>query len=455
MLFRSGVSTNVTNRPSIWLHNGKGNWVPTYVYFYRTFLAQHGILVEAETGVTTGVGGLILEQMLYETTRDALLTLTNPIGTSSGNIVLIGNDMADNAFGAPPILQNNIANIRNVTLIRNTPVSGSTLVTGTAIPGLAVIGSDQLANPPTPGWVNFGLVQTDGDGVSTSVLTSAEPIRLLSGIAHGGIYGDMATPTGAPTLVVQAGGSLAVGTYSYKVTARDAFGEETVAGPCSASAATTTGNQTIQVTFTTVIGATNYRVFRFPNGTCIDGTTTRFDATSSPFTDTGVGGIFPRSPPAATYAGAAKIAPATGGIVAAFGPATFSTAGGPSVPTLVVGGDSVMSAAPRSVYSAFLPGALTAAWTGATLTLDKAISVTRVQVQAKTAPVGCTTNAVVRVSDGTTSQDVTLSAASNDSGAIIKNYGAAAALTVAVQTAASGCTTSPADANVMVQYRMQ
>ena len=114
-----------------------------------------------------------------------------------------------------------------------------------------------------------------------------------------------------------------------------------------------------------------------------------------------------------------------------------------------------MTAAPRSVYSAFLPGALTATWTGATLTLDKAITVTRVQVRTKTAPAGCATNAVVRVSDGTTSQDVTIAAASNDSGGIIQNYGAAAALTVAVQTAASGCTTSPADANVMVQYRMQ
>jgi hypothetical protein len=28
-------------------------------------------------------------------------------------------------------------------------------------------------------------------------------------------------------------------------------------------------------------------------------------------------------------------------------------------------------------------------------------------------------------------------------------------VTVAVQTAATGCTTSPADANVVVQYRMQ
>ncbi len=119
-----------------------------------------------------------------------------------------------------------------------------------------------------------------------------------------------------------------------------------------------------------------------------------------------------------------------------------------------IGGETI-SASPRAVYSAFLPGALTAAWTGATLTLDKAITVTRVQVQPKTAPAGCTTNAVVRLSDGSTTQDVTITAAANDSGAISKNYAAAVNLTVAVQTAAAGCTTSPADTNVVVQYRMQ
>ena len=35
------------------------------------------------------------------------------------------------------------------------------------------------------------------------------------------------------------------------------------------------------------------------------------------------------------------------------------------------------------------------------VTLDRGVTVTRVQVQAKTAPAGCTTNAVVRLTDGT------------------------------------------------------
>jgi hypothetical protein len=118
-------------------------------------------------------------------------------------------------------------------------------------------------------------------------------------------------------------------------------------------------------------------------------------------------------------------------------------------------GTETVSASPRGVQSVFLPGALTSTWTGSTWTLDKAVTVTRIQVQAKTAPAGCSTNAVIRLTDGTSPVNLSVAAAANDSGPIIQNYAAGASLTVAVQTAAAGCTTNPADANVLVQYRMQ
>jgi hypothetical protein len=118
-------------------------------------------------------------------------------------------------------------------------------------------------------------------------------------------------------------------------------------------------------------------------------------------------------------------------------------------------GTETFTASPRSEQNVFLPGALTTTWTGSTWTTDKAVTVTRVQVQAKTAPAACSTNAVVRLTDGTSPVSVTIAAAANDSGSITQNYAAGAALTISVQTAAAGCTTSPADANVVVQYRMQ
>jgi hypothetical protein len=114
-----------------------------------------------------------------------------------------------------------------------------------------------------------------------------------------------------------------------------------------------------------------------------------------------------------------------------------------------------VSASPRGIVNVSLPGALTSTWTGSTITLDKAITVTRLQVQAKTAPSGCTTNAIVRLTDGTTPVSVGVSGAANDSGPITQNYPAGVTLTLSVQTAAAGCSTSPADANAAIQYKMQ
>jgi len=48
-----------------------------------------------------------------------------------------------------------------------------------------------------------------------------------------------------------------------------------------------------------------------------------------------------------------------------------------------------------------------------------------------------------------------VSGAANDSGVITQNYAAGASLTISVQTAAAGCTTAPADANTVIQYKMQ
>jgi hypothetical protein len=123
-------------------------------------------------------------------------------------------------------------------------------------------------------------------------------------------------------------------------------------------------------------------------------------------------------------------------------------------PGLAIGAETV-SASPRGPFNIFFPGVLTSTWTGESWTLDKAITVTRVQVQAKTAPAGCATNSVIRLTDGTTPVNLTIAAAANDSGAITQNYAAGATLTVSVQTAAAGCATSPADANAVIQYKMQ
>jgi hypothetical protein len=70
-------------------------------------------------------------------------------------------------------------------------------------------------------------------------------------------------------------------------------------------------------------------------------------------------------------------------------------------------------------------------------------------------PVGCSTSPIIRLTDGSTPINLTISAATNDSGAITQNYAAGATLTVSVQTAAAGCSTSPGDLNFIIQSRTQ
>ena len=121
------------------------------------------------------------------------------------------------------------------------------------------------------------------------------------------------------------------------------------------------------------------------------------------------------------------------------------------------GTDAAFNASPRGTYNAFVPNLTSAAGTYQRITLDKAITVTRLQLVLGTAGAGCTTQSTMSVSDGTNS--VTLTTANGtaiyDSGAVSQNFAAAANLDIKIATAASGCTTAPQNANVNAQYRMQ
>jgi hypothetical protein len=105
--------------------------------------------------------------------------------------------------------------------------------------------------------------------------------------------------------------------------------------------------------------------------------------------------------------------------------------------------------------NAFLPGALTTTWTGETWTLPRNIIVTRIQVQAKTAPAGCATQAVVRLTDGTTPETVTVTGLASDSGIFSQAYSSGSVMQIGVSIAGVGCSTAPADVNVNVEYGVQ
>jgi hypothetical protein len=118
--------------------------------------------------------------------------------------------------------------------------------------------------------------------------------------------------------------------------------------------------------------------------------------------------------------------------------------------SISVNGETFNSAA-RSVITAFLPGNLTTTWTAGTWALSKPIIATSVRVQVKTAPVGCSPNAVVRIGDGVTNVDTPIVAAV--SGGASAQFWGGGTLTISVLTAAAGCSTPPADANLIMEYR--
>jgi hypothetical protein len=258
------------------------------------------------------------------------------------------------------------------------------------------------------------------------------------------VFSPMSNPANFQSATAVSGTGLAAGTYKYCVIAQDPFGGITgVYQPACTQVTTTSGNQSVQLVMPASFppGAVGVLIYDATTGSYVN-----YNSCLSPQVSVPGSTVTLTS----TFEGCGYPSPTVTTAVANF----VSTSNGIGGSKLLLNGE-FLNAAPRSEQNIFLPGALTSTWTGSTWTLDRGVTVTRVQVQAKTAPAGCSTNAVVRLTDGTTPLNVTIASAANDSGSIAQNYASGAVLTLSVQTAAAGCTTSPADANVTIQYRMQ
>jgi hypothetical protein len=96
---------------------------------------------------------------------------------------------------------------------------------------------------------------------------------------------------------------------------------------------------------------------------------------------------------------------------------------------------------------------LTTVLTGGKFTPDGNITLTRIQVQLQTGPASCKTNAVIQVTNGTSTDTVALLGASSDSGPLSINLNSGVPISVGVSVAAAGCKTNPQNANVLVQYK--
>jgi hypothetical protein len=277
------------------------------------------------------------------------------------------------------------------------------------------------------------------DNLANNVTQNTNFSQQLNGNSQ--VFSPMSSPGNFQSVTQLGAGSVPVGNYTFCLTAMDALGGETAYNGASCTSLSVTGQASV-VQFvmpsTFPPGATGLNVYM--NNALVEANSCNKPQYTTP------GGTY-------TYNQSFQCG---GGMSYGAGSAVTSaiTPTAIAAPKLLLSGETTTSV-PRSEQNIFLPGALTSTWTASSWTPDKPVTVTRVQVQAKTAPAGCSTNAIVRLTDGTTPINLTVSAASSDTGSISQNYAAGSTLTVSVQTTASGCSTSPADANVTVQYRMQ
>src|SRR5262249_17803198 len=157
----------------------------------------------------------------------------------------------------------------------------------------------------------------------------------------------------------------------------------------------------------------------------------------------------PPGPPGA--AGAAGLQGAAGP-TGATGPQGLPGPTGPTGPPGAPGpgsggGSDVM------MVSAFLIGPLNTTFDAADIVPPQPITITRVTAREKTASTVCAPAPFIRISDGTSGQDIALTAGMTDSGPLAMKFPANADVRVTVQRPGV-CSPIPADTNVVIQYKV-
>jgi Collagen triple helix repeat (20 copies) len=112
----------------------------------------------------------------------------------------------------------------------------------------------------------------------------------------------------------------------------------------------------------------------------------------------------------------------------------------------------------RMIFPTFFPGNLSGTWIGGQFVLDQAITVLRIAATAKTPTGASCPAAVFRFTDGTKGQDLVLTPGQNwsDTGSIQLTFAAGATLQASLRTgSACGVNAAGADANLLVEYKMQ
>jgi len=144
-------------------------------------------------------------------------------------------------------------------------------------------------------------------------------------------------------------------------------------------------------------------------------------------------------------------------ILANSGPSNPTPDTNPTAWSLMAQQGSSVDTNARMVFPTFFPGTLSGTWLGGKVVLDQAITVLRMAITAKTATAANCPAPVFRLTDGTKGQDLALTPGQfwSDTGPMVMTFAAGAALQASLRTGSTCPKGVGADANLLVEYKMQ
>jgi len=437
--------------------------LPYIVSITDTTLLLQGIKVDGSGGYTSGGGDTIIRNVLYESGNSPFLTTISQTGMAGFDLEA---DYSADLQAAVPFIRSIGAGLSDVVLNSVSP----------GAPGLAYVQVDNPINDLVihgriPGYPigqqsNYTADEFTSENGADILLAMPEHVP-VGAQATTSIYFDMPPPSNL-VATLAPGGSLTPGeTLYFVVTATDgeSINDETLPSN-EASITPTSGYQTAVLTWSNPAGASN-NCFVYeglaPGQEYVRPVIADFPVPCGKFVDGNAGVTGARSVPTSDQAAVARESAAVDFTMAktTLGATTVAPAGvelnvvGGSVemPSAIIGGES-LSASPRAVLSAFAAGSLINEGVIATFNPDKPIIVTRVQVTSRTEPLGCTSNADIRVA-GDQPVDLVVASGLTDPGPLNLQMGTTTPVQIILQSPASGCQIYPQDVNILVEFRTQ
>jgi hypothetical protein len=229
--------------------------------FYYTVMGGGEWLFDTagETGLLGGTGHLTMYELLNESSYYPSLRFNTGINTINA-IRIERMSYADPVGGlsTPMVDLTNALSISNLRVIEPFCATGSqAFFSGAPAGGIQFVSGSAGCGTGLPSTTQ--VISTGLNGGSTAESFSNVPVSVLG---TGQFYYPMAVPAAPASAVVSSGGSIPVGAHTYSITAIDVNGKETTLGT-SISATTTTGNQTVTLTPSTLpAGAIGYKPYR-------------------------------------------------------------------------------------------------------------------------------------------------------------------------------------------------